>query len=139
MPAPHRVLRDSELAATRLVDAARAAVALDPCASCDGSRPRDDDDATTELAAPGASPRARDDARDDWTTAYEAFRTQTSARDGARAPIGTQFDEVNARLRAELDLIECRGAAATDALASPTVAEAHARGDGTRARARDDA
>ena len=38
MPAPHRVLRDSELAATRLVDAARAAVALDPCASCDGSR-----------------------------------------------------------------------------------------------------
>ena len=138
MPAPHRVLRDSELAATRLVDAARAAVALDPCASCDGSRARDDDDATTELAAPGASPRARDDARDDWTTAYEAFRTQTNASDGARASIGTQFDEVNARLRAELDLID-RGATATDALASPTVAEAHARGDAPRARARDDA
>ena len=139
MPAPHRVLRDSELTATRLVAAVRERVAFDPCASCEPARCRgdarkstddDDDGATTELVAPIGSPRRATEARDDWTRAYEAFR---ASADG-KASVRSQFDEVNERLRADLDVISS-GATAGDGFASPAVVSAHSQGNSPRAGA----
>ena len=116
MPAPHRVLRDSELAATRLVAAARASAWRSirarranrrvAAATRENHRRRRRDDGARGAGRVAA--RARRTRGTIGRRAYEAFRTQTNARDGARASIGTQFDEVNARLRAELDLISTR-------------------------------
>ena len=139
MSAPHRVLRDSELTATHIVAAVRARASCDPCASCEPARGRgdarkstddDDDGATTELTAPIGSPRRATDARDDWT---RAFRSSRASADG-KASVRSQFDEVNERLRADLDLISS-GATAGDGFASPAVVSAHSQGNSPRAGA----